>query len=267
MRILVEITLQQVIKDRHSAISCFFLLISGNPVWWNISVHRSQTKERRTPRCSKHFSQNLDTQKWSNNPSNVFSLQTTVSFFSRQTTESLNKSAAWKCLLKFSKVSNGGPSWVGSFLIDSWQQGTRDGRWSLKFSWESNPCKVYIWDRNRSFIQAAGPPKQELMGLGCTGFGHWPYMMFFLLSDPLRSVFCLVRWIEIENWWLFFGWRSTLDGNSPSNSSFISLNYLIALLEELDGTAVNLHESVWIPSGGPKIWWSTMKGCRETGCK
>lgn len=86
--------------------------------------------------------------------------------FFQQTTESLNKSAVCKCVLKFSKVSNGGPSWVGSFLIDSWLQGTRDGgwktpgRWSLKFSWESNPCKVYVWDRNRSFIQAAGPPKQ-----------------------------------------------------------------------------------------------------------
>lgn len=162
----------------------FFLLISGNPVWWHILVHRSQMKERRTPRRSKHFSQNLDTQKWSNNPVMFFSSNYSQLFFPTDS-RVVEKKCSLKMRVDFCKVSNGGPSWVGSFLIDSWLQGTRDGgwktpgRWSLKFSWESNPCKVYVWDRNRSFIQAAGPPKQ-LMGLGCAGFGHWPYMMFFL---------------------------------------------------------------------------------------
>ena len=81
----------------------FFLLISGNPVWWHILVHRSQMKERRTPRRSKHFSQNLDTQKWSNNPVMFFLFKLQSAFFPGQTAESLKKSAVWKCVLIFAK--------------------------------------------------------------------------------------------------------------------------------------------------------------------
>ena len=129
-------------------------------------------------------------------------------------------------------------SWIFSY----WFLAARDQGWWLK-----NARSLIPWNFPGSRILV-----RSTFGIGIVVSSKrlvlqtswWGWVAQVLDTD---RVFCLVRWIKIENWWLFFGWGSTLDGNSPSNSSFISLNDLIALLEELDGPAVNLHESVWIP--------------------
>ena len=146
---------------------------------WNISVHRSQMKERRTSRCSKHFSQNLDTQKWSNNLvvssmifltqehlDHVFLFKLQSAFFPDRQQNSWKKVQSENACWNFPKCRTEALPELDLFLLfpgSKWPGMVVEKRQvadPLKFSWESNPCKVYVWDRNSSFIQAAGPPKQ-----------------------------------------------------------------------------------------------------------
>ena len=148
MPILVEITFQQVIKHRHSTISCFFFAYFGKSrLVKYFGASEPNEREAYVTVLKAFFSKSWHP-KMIQQSSNVFLFKLQSAFFpDRQQNRWIKVQSANACW-NFCKVSTEGPSWVGSFLIDSWQQGTRDGgwktpgRWSLKFSRESNPCKV-----------------------------------------------------------------------------------------------------------------------------